>query len=88
MEVLHCPDNIKIHFASCEVQNQFEAIKTLGVRYGLYTAFPFVERMIFGKDAKSPIMPMKWQKENPFDLIPQYVSSSMAHCIKILDCLL
>lgn len=82
MEVLHCPDNIKVHFAGAEVQNQFEAARVLGVKYGLYTAFPFVERMIFGKESKSPLIPLKWQKENPFDLIPQYITKTMRHCIQ------
>lgn len=82
MEELHCPDNIKVHFAACEVQNQFEAVKTLGVRYGLYTAFPFVERMVFGKSARSPLMPLKWQKNDPYKLIPDYIVSSMKHTIQ------
>ena len=63
MEVLHCPDNIKIHYAGAEVQNQFVAVRELGVNYALYTAFPFVERiverMLFGSKAKSPIMALK-----------------------------
>lgn len=29
MEVLHCPDNIKVHFAGCEVQNQFLGVREL-----------------------------------------------------------
>ena len=81
MAELHSPDNIKIHFAGCEVQNQFLGVKELGVRYGLYTAFPFVERMVFGK-GKSPIMPLSWQKDNPFAKIPRYIIDSMKHVIQ------
>lgn len=81
MEELHLPDNIKVHFAGCEVQNQFLGVKELGVRYGLYTAFPFVERMVFGK-GKSPIMPYDWQKDDPFDKIPRHIISSERHVIQ------
>lgn len=80
MEELHLPDNIKIHFAGCEVQNQFIGVKELGVSYGLYTAFPFVERMLFGK-GKSPIMPLRWMK-NPSIDIPRYCAQSLKHCIQ------
>lgn len=71
MEALHCPNNIKVHFAGCEVQNQYEAVRILGVQYGLYTCFPFVERMVFEK-TKSPIMALPWQtlkmKNIPFKI--------------------
>lgn len=50
MEELHLPDNINVHFASCEVQNQYLAVEALGVRYGLYTCFPFVERSALGEE--------------------------------------
>lgn len=73
-------DNIKVHFAGCEVQNQFIATKAMGVKYYLYTAFPFVERKVFPK-AKSPIMPLKWQKENPY-IIPQYIIENSIHTIQ------
>lgn len=81
MEVLHLPDNIKIHFAATEVQNQFVAVKNLGVRYALYTAYPFVERMIFDKP-KSPIIALEWQKDNPLDKIPRHIISSERHVIQ------
>ena len=81
MEELHLPDNIKVHFAACEVQNQYEAVKTLGVNYGLYTAFPFVERKIFDK-WKAPIMPLKWQKNDPYRKIPQYITQNSKHVIQ------
>ena len=80
MEVLHLPSNIKVHLAACEVQNQFLAVKELGVSYGLYTAFPFVERKIFGK-WKSPIMPMRWMKHPEVD-IPKYCCDNLKHCIQ------
>lgn len=80
MEVLHCPDNIKVHFAGCEVQNQFLGVRELGVRYSLYTAFPFVERMIFGK-GKSPIMPLRTMT-NPSIEIPRLCAKVSKHCIQ------
>lgn len=49
MEVLHLPDNIKVHFAGAEQKSSFEIAKELGVRYFLYTAFPYVKRLVFGK---------------------------------------
>lgn len=81
MEVLHLPDNIKVHYAATEVQNQYLAVKAMGCNYGLYTAFPFCERMVFGK-GKSPIMPFKWQKSDPARLIPQEVCTHMKHVIQ------
>jgi hypothetical protein len=74
-------DNIKVHFAGCEVQNQFETVKVMGVNYTLYTAYPFVERMIFDKP-KSPIMYCHdWQKKNPY-LIPHYIIENSKRCIQ------
>lgn len=64
MEALTLPDNIKVHYAGAEVMNQYMAFNTLGVRYSLYTAFPFVERMIFDKYS-SPLMPLDFQKKRP-----------------------
>lgn len=81
MEALHCPNNIKVHFAGCEVQNQYEAVRILGVQYGLYTCFPFVERMVFEK-TKSPIMALPWQKDNPFLKIPRHIIENEKHTIQ------
>lgn len=81
MEELRLPNNVKVHFAGCEVQNQFLALKELGVNYGLYTAYPFVERLVFGKGV-SPIMPLKWQKDNPYKEIPKYIMDNMKHVIQ------
>lgn len=81
MEELHLPSNIKVHWAAAEVQNQFLAVQQLGVRYALYTAFPFVERMVFGK-GRSPIMPLEYQKKDPFELIPEHITSTMKHVIQ------
>lgn len=80
MESLHNPDNIKVHFAACEVQNQFLAVRELGVSYGLFTCFPFVERMVFNKGI-SPIMPLRTMK-NPATDIPNLATASMKHCIQ------
>ena len=58
--------NIKVHFAGAEVINQFYAVEKLGIKYTLYTAFPFLERTVLNSK-KSPIMPCHL-KDNPFDI--------------------
>ena len=74
-------DNIKVHFAGSEMQNRFLATKACGVKYHLYTAYPFLERMLFDK-IKAPIMTIyDWQKKNPY-LVPQYIIDSSKHCIQ------
>lgn len=80
MEVLHLPDNIKVHFAASEVQNQFMVAQLMGVRYFLYTAFPFVERTAI-RTAKAPIMPMRWM-QNPAIEIPANICKHAKHCIQ------
>lgn len=80
MEALHLPDNIKVHYAGAEVMNQFLACRELGVNYALYTAFPFVERMVFDK-SKSPVMPLKWMT-NPDIEIPTLIAGSCRHVIQ------
>lgn len=80
MEVLHCPDNIKIHFAGSEVMNQFLGVKELGINYALYTAFPFVAKKVFGK-TNAPIMPLRWMQD-PSKEIPQYIIQNMSHTIQ------
>ena len=71
--------NIKVHFAACEVMNQFYAVEKLGIKYSLYTAFPFLERSVL-KSKISPIMPchLKGREYN----IPRYISSKSKHCIQ------
>ena len=80
MEALHLPDNIKVHFAGCEVQNQFITLPLLGVRYGLFTCFPFVERMVFDK-ALAPIMPLRGMETPSLD-IPRNITNQMRHTIQ------
>lgn len=80
MEALHLPDNIKVHFAGCEVQNQYLAVEALGVRYGLYTCFPYVERVVFGKGV-SPVLPLRWM-QNPAVDIPRNICKGMGHVIQ------
>ncbi|MCM1219162.1 MAG: hypothetical protein NC548_32170 [Lachnospiraceae bacterium] len=60
--------------------NQFMACKELGVNYYLFTAFPFVEKMVFGK-GKAPIMPLKWM-QNPAIDIPTIIAQSCRHTIQ------
>lgn len=45
---LHLPDNIKIHFAAMENMAHMECLKKMGISYGLYSAFPFVFKKLFG----------------------------------------
>lgn len=78
---LHCPGNIKVHGAGAEVQNQYLATDLMGVNYHLYTAYPFVERMVFDKP-KSPIMPLKWMKGNEYEDIPQNIIQHNLHVIQ------
>lgn len=80
MEALHLPDNVKVHFAGCEVQNQYIAAVALGVRYGLYTCFPFVERKVFG-NGKAPIMALRWM-DDPAKQIPENVNKQLRHTIQ------
>ena len=80
MEELHLPDNIKVHFAGCEVQNQYITLPLMGVNYGLFTCFPFVERMVFDKPL-APIMPLKGMMQPEID-IPKKIISEMRHTIQ------
>lgn len=80
VNTLHLPDTIKIHYAGAEVMNQFVACKELGINYALYTAFPFVERMVFPK-GKAPILPLKWMT-NPAIDIPVHINQSCRHTIQ------
>lgn len=48
MNNLHLPENIKVHFASLEIINKINAVSTMGVRYGLCSAFPFIYKKMFG----------------------------------------
>jgi len=70
--------NLKVHFAGAEVMNRFEALKELGIKYSLYTAFPFLERAVL-KTKKSPIM--KGHLTSDFD-IPKYVIDNSKHVIQ------
>lgn len=81
MEVLHLPDNIKVHFAGSEVQNQYIAVREMGINYALYTAFPFVEKLLFGKTS-APIMGQRYMKGNEATLIPKAIAGDMRHVIQ------
>jgi hypothetical protein len=71
--------NIKVHYAGCEVMNQFYAVEKLGINYALYTVFPFLERTVL-KTKKSPIIPCHL-KDREYE-IPKYVASKVRHCIQ------
>lgn len=80
MERLHLPDNIKIHYAGCENQKQYLAAYLQGVRYGLYTCYPFVERKVFAH-VKSPLLANKDQS-NPAVDIPKRLCNDLNHVIQ------
>lgn len=80
MEALRLPSNIKVHYAGSEVASQILATKLMGVRYSLYTAFPFVSKKVFGK-TNSPIIPLRWMETPSID-IPNFCANDMKHCIQ------
>ena len=71
--------NLKVHFAGAETMNYFNAFYELGIKYGLYTAFPFIERKVL-KTKKAPIIPCQL-KGNEYE-IPKYISSKLKHTIQ------
>lgn len=71
--------NIKVHFAATENVNQFNAIKGFGYKFNLYTAYPFLERLIYEK-AKHPLIACQY-KEKP-NSIPQYIIENSLHTIQ------
>lgn len=73
MEKIHCPTNIKVHFAGIESVHYYSAIKEMGVSYALYSAFPFVYKKIFGKNKKLTFNELK---------IPRLLESNMKHVIQ------
>ena len=78
---LHLPDNVKVHFAGGEVQNQYIAAQLLGVSYSLYTCYPWVERKLF-PHPKSPIMAQVWQREDTARLVAQHIAKTSIHTIQ------
>lgn len=74
MEVLHCPANVKVHFAGAEVQSHFEAARAMGVSYYLFTCFPWVSKRVLGK---------AW-KGFPTDAvtIPKHIADNSLHTIQ------
>lgn len=71
--------NIKVHFAATENVNQFNVIKALGYHYSLYTAYPFLERVIYKKPSH-PIIPCQY-KDNIWG-IPQFIIKNSRHTIQ------
>lgn len=70
---LHLPDNIKVHFAGIESMHYLTDITKMGVKYALYSAFPFVFKKIFGKK--------KELTENDYK-IPTLLAKNMNHVIQ------
>lgn len=81
MQELRSPENLKVHFAGSEVATHCLLNQLLGIRYSLYTAFPFVERKIFTKP-KTPLIALKSQRDNPNYTIPHYVIDNSRHTIQ------
>lgn len=71
---------MRVHFAGAEVINQSIALKSLGIKNTLYTAFPFLERKVLGT-ALSPIMPCHLS-ENPYKQIPEWILKYSDYCIQ------
>mgnify|MGYP003651618749 FL=1 len=71
--------NMKVHFAATENQGHYTALKAMGVNYSLYTAYPFIERMLFDKST-FPII-ANHLKDNPYQ-IPQHIIQSSKHTIQ------
>lgn len=69
--------NLKVHFAGAENVPQFSILKETKVKYNLYTAFPFVERKVYGSSS-FPLMPCG------LDIIkiPNLVQTGMKHTIQ------
>lgn len=42
-------DNLKVHFAGCENLDKLTALHSVGVKYFLFTCYPFVKQMLNGK---------------------------------------
>lgn len=80
---LHFRDNLKVHFAGAENSVQFCIAMMMGVRYFLYTAFPFIDRRI-SKKATSPVMPMPWMRKAPNveKQMVQYIEKNALHVIQ------
>lgn len=71
--------NIKVHFAACENVNQFNALHGLGSNYSLYTAYPFLERVIYSK-AKHPLITCQFGKD--LKAIPKHIIANSLHTIQ------
>ena len=80
MERLHLPQNLKVHIAGLEKPNYAIVAANMGVRYGLYTAFPFVAEKLFGKRVW-PIIPFKWMTDKSKQ-VPLYINANMRHTIQ------
>lgn len=69
--------NLKVHFAGCENIPQFKILDETPVNYYLYTAFPFVDKKVFGSTT-FPIMPCDLNKNE----IPSFIESHGKHTIQ------
>lgn len=79
MERLHLPKNIKVHYAGQEKANYVAAAHAMGIKYGLYTAFPYVYKRIFGKTTW-PFVFMKYMERDTE--MPFCINNNMRHTIQ------
>lgn len=80
MEKLHLPENIKVHYAAQEKANYAVAAHAMGLRYGLYTAFPFVYKRLFNETAW-PLIKMKYMTDACIEM-PFFINRNMRHTIQ------
>lgn len=49
VNTLYPNNNLKVHYAGCDNMQRLKQLSALGVNYALYSAFPFIYRICFGK---------------------------------------
>lgn len=69
--------NIKVHFAAGEHIIHFYCCQAVGVKYSLYTAFPYCETKVFGKTSHPAIL-----ADMTFEEIPRRVDSLTRYSIQ------
>ena len=76
-ETLHLPPNIKVHFAGCEQFYDGCLLKTIGVRYVLFTSYIWVCKTL-GIEGQ----PQYFKSMSPWiNNIPKYIERNFRHSI-------
>jgi hypothetical protein len=70
-------NNLKVHFAGCENIPNLKVLNLFEANYKLYTAFPFIDRIVNGKST-FPIMPCHLSANE----IPNFVYENSKHSIQ------